>query len=400
MSPKIIELTEHQTCALDAESFTEDAARKLHGSYSKQVSVEPPTFLNGNTWQFRPRGWVGYVPLCEAFHFSLVPKVPVQNLFRMLEYAYRLDFKVLEGLTDSASIADLYERLALVLAKRVLDRVRRGLYRFYVPNDEFLPYARGRIDVFDQIRSPARVALPCHYEEHTADLEENQILLWTLTRILESGMCSDRTLPHVRQARRALQGVASSTPIAAQRCVGRLYNRLNQDYEPLHALCRFFLEHTGPTHQMGDRSMLPILVNMERLFELFVFEWLKTHLPPALSIIPQESVTFQMGQQVTIRIDITISDDTTGNTCFVLDTKYKAPDQPAADDVEAVVAYAVAKDCRDAILIYPAPLPNPISGYFGANIRVRSVVFNLSGNLDAAGSAMVSALMDGVGPDR
>lgn len=393
MSPQVIELTEYQTCVLAAESFTEDAARKLHGSYGNQVSVEPPTFLNGNAWQFRPHGWVGYVPLCEAFHFSLAPKVPVQNLFRMLEYAYRLDFKVLEGLADSASIADLYERLALVLAKRVLDRIRRGLYRSYVPNDEFLPFARGRIDVFEHVRNPARVTLPCHYEEHTADLEENQILLWTMTRILESGMCSDRTLPHVRQARRALQGFASSTPISAQRCVDRLYNRLNQDYEPLHALCRFFLEHTGPTHQMGDRRMLPILVNMERLFELFVFEWLKTHLPPALSIILQETVTFQMGQQVTIRIDITISDDTTGKTCFVLDTKYKAPDQPAAVDVEAVVAYAVAKDCRDAVLIYPAPLAHPISGYFGSNIRVRSTVFDLSGDLDSAGRAMLSSLM-------
>ena len=54
-------------------------------------------------------------------------------------------------------------------------------------------------------------------------------------------------------------------PVGADRCVGRTYNRLNADYEPMHALCRFFLENSGPAHARGDRSMLPFLVNMPRL---------------------------------------------------------------------------------------------------------------------------------------
>ena len=394
MSPHIIELREYETCILSPSEFNEAAARQLHETYAKQVSVEPPSFLNDNTWQIRPQGWVGYVPLSDAYHLSLAPKVPIQNLFRMLEYAYRLDFKVLEGLAAADSISDLYERLALVLAKRVLDRIRRGLYRSYVPDEEYLPFARGRIDVSEHIRNPSRVALPCHFEEHTSDLEDNQILLWTLTRILESGVCTERTLPHVRQARRALQGFASTCAISAQRCVDRLYNRLNQDYEPLHALCRFFLEHTGPTHQLGDQRMLPILVNMGRLFELFVFEWLKKHLPSDLSIIQQETVTFNMGHQVTIKIDITITDDTTGKTCFVLDTKYKAPDQPAAADIEAIVAYAVAKDCQNAVLIYPAALPHAISGHFGSDIRVCTIVFDIGRDLEFAGRSTLHTLME------
>jgi hypothetical protein len=113
------------------------------------------------------------------------------------------------------------------------------------------------------IRNLQRVALPCNFEEHTTDLEENQILLWTLTRILESGICTERSLPHIRQARRALLGLTTLQPFSARACSDRLYNRLNQDYEPLHALCRFFLEHTGPTHWLGDRRMLPILINKE-----------------------------------------------------------------------------------------------------------------------------------------
>jgi 5-methylcytosine-specific restriction enzyme subunit McrC len=394
MSLRVIELPEGKTQSFAKEELAESVVKALHDAYANQVSVEPPSFLNGNQWRLTSRGWVGYIPLDGGVHFSLSPKVSIQNLFGMIEYAYKLNgFRVLEGLVDAESIAEIYDRLALILAKRVLGRLRRGLYRSYMGQDDNLPYVRGRMDLLAHVRDPARVTLPCCFEEHTADLEDNQILLWTLTRVLECGVCTELSLPYVRQARRAMQSFSSMTPFSGESCVDRLYNRLNDDYSPMHALCRFFLEHTGPTHRAGDRRMLPILVDMDRLFELFVFEWMKAHLPAGLSIQPQVTVAFEMGQQVTVRIDITISENATGRTCHVLDTKYKAPDQPAAADIEAVVAYAVAKDCNEAVLIYPGILPHPIDGHFGTDIRVRSVVFDLEGDLEAAGLCMLNALI-------
>jgi len=394
MSLRVIELPEYQTQSFARDELAEDVVKALHGGYANQVTVEAPSFLNGNRWRLTSQGWVGYIPLGGDVHFSLSPKVPIRTLFGMIEYAYRLKgFKILEGLVDSESIAEIFDRLALILARKVLDRVRRGLYRSYLGCEDDLPYLRGRVDVPAHMREPSRVTLPCCFEDHTSDLEDNQILLWTLSRVLECGVCTERSLPYVRQARRALRSFTRTTPFSAKSCVDRLYNRLNEDYGPMHALCRFFLEHTGPTHRAGDRRMLPILVDMDRLFELFVFEWLRANLSAGLSVRPQESVSFAMGQRVTVRIDITISDDATGKTCFVLDTKYKAPERPAAPDIEAVVAYAVAKECREAVLIYPGDLRCPIDGNFGPHIRVRSAVFDLSGDLDVAGGAMLTALL-------
>lgn len=397
--PQVVELTEYQSRTFSAGELTEDIGRALHASYSTQIAVQPPSFLNNGCWQLTSQGWVGYIPLTDSFHLSLVPKVPVANLFRMLEYAYRLDFRILEGLVDSESIAELYERLALVLAKRVLDRIRKGLYRSYVPENDDLPYVRGRVDVMAHVRNLQRVALPCSFEEHTADLEENQILLWTLTRILESGMCSERSLAHIRQARRALLGFSALRPFSARTCVDRLYNRLNQDYEALHALCRFFLENTGPTHLLGDRRMLPILVDMDRLFELFVVEWLRKHAPARYSVLGQENVQFRMRHVVSISIDITVEDLETGRTAFVLDTKYKAAGQPAAGDIEQVVAYAEAKSCTKAALIYPIDLPCPVSGKWGTNIGIRSLAFSLDGDIDEAGQRLLQDLWSWLGDD-
>lgn len=392
-APRIIELTEYQTRAFDEEELTEAVAKQLHASYGKQVSVEPPSFLNNQSWQLTSQGWVGYIPLTDSFHLSLVPKVPVANLFRMLEYAYRLDFKILEGMADLESIAEAYERLALVLAKRILDRIRKGLYKSYEPESDELPYVRGRVDVTKHLRNPQRVALPCSFEEHTADLEDNQILLWTLTKILESGMCTEHSLSHIRQARRALLGFSELRPLSARVCANRLYNRLNQDYEPLHALCRFFLEHTGPTHLLGNRQMFPFLVDMDRLFELFVVQWLSLHAPPRYVIRGQENVQFRMGHVVSIRIDITIEDLETGQTTFVLDTKYKATEHPASSDLEQVVAYAEAKGSKNAALVYPVVLGRPVSGLWGSDIFVRSLPFRLGGDLEEAGRSLLEQLL-------
>lgn len=389
---RIVELTEYHTRSLREDELAEEIGRAIHAFYGKQIAVQPPSFLTDRCWQLTSQGWVGYIPLTDAFHLSLVPKVPVANLFRMLEYAYRLDFTILEGLMDSESITELYERLALVLAKRVLDRIRRGAYRSYVPQNDYLPYIRGRIDVMDHVRNLQRVALPCNFEEHTADLEENQVLLWTLTRILESGICTERSLPHIRQARRALLGLTTLQPFSARACSNRFYNRLNQDYEPLHALCRFFLEHTGPTHRLGNHRMLPILIDMDRLFELFVVEWLRKHVPARYSVLGQENVQFHMGHIVSISIDITVEDLETGQTVFVLDTKYKAAASPAAADIEQVVAYAEAKGCTRAALIYPTELACPISGFWGRDISVRSLAFRLDGDIEESGHRLLEEL--------
>ena len=61
-------------------------------------------------------------------------------------------------------------------------------------------------------------------------------------------------------------------------------------------------------------------------------------------------------------------------------------------DIEQVVAYAEAKQCTQAGLIYPVPLAKPIAGSWSKNITVRSLTFSLDGDLDAAGQAFMSDL--------
>ena len=390
---RVIELPEYETVNLPEDRLADDEAECLWKTYGTQVAVEWPSPKTGGTWKLTCQGWVGYIPLTPQLGISLQPKLPLGSVFGMLEYAHRLrSFEFLSGLVRLKSVEDFYESLAAILARRILDRTRKGLYRYYVPEDDELLSLRGTLDLGRRLRRPWVVRMPCAYQEHTPDVEENQILAWTLTRIAASGLCSERTLPVVRKARHALQGAATPEPFAPAACAGRLYNRLNEDYRPMHALCRFFLENTGPTHVVGDRKMLPFMVNMGRLFELFVGEWLKVHLPADLELRYQEQVYLGEGDELQLKIDMVIYDRASGLPRFVLDAKYKGDTAPIFPDISQVATYAMAKHCTEAVLVYAAPVPGSRS-YSPGNVRVRCLTFDVAGDLEEAGQAFLGALL-------
>ena len=393
---RILSLTEYEPQKFPQGTISEELGETLWRKYdseNKVIQVDFPDPKTDHQWQLTSQGWVGFIPCSPNLGIALRPKVELENLFRMLEYAYKLkSFRFIEGLVDCKSLEDFYERLANVLARRVLDRGRKGFYRAYLPESEILPFIRGRLNIRNTIQKPWKVNLQCHYEEHTADIEENQILSWTLSRIASSGMCTERVLPTVRRAYHAIRGFASLKPFKPNDCIGRLYNRLNDDYHPIHALCRFFLEHSGPSHEFGDRTMLPFLVNMARLYELFVAEWLKAHLPPSVNLSIQERVEVGKDQELTFKIDLVLYDADTGEPLCVLDTKYKAKDRPEANDVTQVIAYAEMKDCEEAMLVYPIPLLSSLIKTDG-RIHVKALTFSLDGDLEEAGQTFLKDLI-------
>lgn len=390
---RVIDLIEHQTSHLERSELTDTEAQRIWDRFGNQVTVEPPSFKNEYRWQLTSRGWIGYLPISPALGLRLLPKVRLSNILRMFDYAYKLEsFQFLSGVANADSLEEFYQELASVLSKRVLDRARKGLYSTYVQETDQLVFVRGSLLVRERVRRPWSVRLPCEYEEHTADIEENQILGWTLERISRSGLCTERILPTVRRAYRTLRGAASIQAHGPEDCIERLYTRLNEDYRPLHALCRFFLESTGPTHTHGVKETLPFVVDMARLFELFVAEWLKKNLPWEYELKYQEKVNIADDGSVFFQIDQVLRDRRTGDVIGVLDTKYKAPESPASEDVSQIMSYAESRGCTTGVLVYPGPLAKPLDKRIG-RIRVKTLFFDLSHDLEKAGEAFQRDLL-------
>lgn len=388
---KIIELIEYKPSHIPRNDIPLSLVEVLRKKHKERVKIDLKDTQCGDMWQLTSQGWVGYIPLTPEFTIKLEPKVKIKNLFGMLEYDYNLQsFHFLNGLIDCDTLEEFYDRLAAILARRILDRCRQGLYRAYLPKTDRLAYIRGRLNVQQAIQKPWNVKLPCHYEEHTGDIEDNQILAWTLRCISRTGLCRESTRTLVRQCDRALQGFVTLKPFKPQDCVGRKYHRLNQDYQTLHALCRFFLAHTGPSHETGNNTMLPFLVDMAQLYELFVAEWLKENVPKCFSVKLQYPVIIDENRDP-FRIDIILCDAATGETRYILDTKYKISDGVASDDLHQMRSYAAAIKCSQAVLIYPKHLKKVLDTK-NNDIRVRSLTFSLDDDLQQAGESFLQNL--------
>ena len=388
-SPQIIELTEYQLATFDRDAIPESVGEKIYQNYAKEIDIEFPNRKTQYKWQLKSKGIVGNIPITPEFHIVISPKVPIANLFGMLDYAYKLKINFPKGQIECESLEQVYERLANILAHKILERCRKGLYRDYLPKTEKLAYIRGRIDVREAVQKPWEVKLKCHYNEQTGDIEDNQILAWTLFIIGRSGLCREAVSSTVRKAFHALQGFVTLTSFKPEACIDRNYHRLNQDYQILHALCRFFLENTGPSHEKGDRQMLPFLINMASLYEQFVAEWLKANTPTGFFVKKQYTVTHD--QHYFDRIDLLLRDSETGKVQYVLDTKYKAPDLVASSDRHQIVAYAKALKCQNAILVYPQDIKQPLDIKYD-DIRVRSLKFSLDSDLHEAGKTFLTSL--------
>ncbi|HZD11628.1 MAG TPA: restriction endonuclease, partial [Candidatus Binatia bacterium] len=358
-----ITLQEYKTIQLPASTLTQEAGTLLWRTYDKErgvLSVAFPSPRNDQQWELTPRGWVGLIRATPQLELSLEPRMPVDDLFGMLEVALGLrSFHFLPGIVFSDSLAALYERLAVALAQRVLRRARKGLYGGYEVRRERLLFVRGRMALGVVRRPAAQPSVTCDYEEFTVDVPHNQILAWTLSCIAQARFCSEPAQAMVRRALRTVTSHVSLTPVTAGDCVARDYGRLDADYAEMHALCRFFLEHHSPTHRSGEKPMIPFLVNMPRLYEQFAAQCLREQLPPPWSLASQEMVSIagngrDVESGVRFTIDLVLYDGADVPR-VVLDTKYRPVQRADAEDVAQVVAYAQSKGCRQAVLIYPQP---------------------------------------------
>ena len=148
-----IKLKEQSERVFNLKELDEKVAIEISENYHDKITVQFPTPIYQN-YTLRPGGFIGHISLSDDTIIHIEPKVPISNIFLMLEYAYDLkSFQLLERTVKLNDIEQLYEILASILAKRVLERYRKGLYRDYVKREESLPYLKGRLLINQTIKA-------------------------------------------------------------------------------------------------------------------------------------------------------------------------------------------------------------------------------------------------------
>jgi len=381
-----IELQEYKTAQRPKCWLEEYTALAFIERFGDDVVLEFPTPANNHQWLFRASGKVGYFPLDATKGVRVLPKVPINNVLGMLKRVYDIKIRILDDGDSVGSLDDLFNFLAGYLAQLVMTRVKRGLAKAYQERRDDLPYVRGRIDVSAQVRRPVAVRFACDYQEHTADIHDNQVLRWTLL-FLSRTMLHEPAKGQVRLAQHALASVVSAVPVRGSDAVAPYYDRLRQDYRPMHALCHLFLDTLTPTLRRGQHESVPLLIAMYALFERYVLVVLQHHFAArGLRVLGQKTV--HVGHGVSFQIDIVIQ-DRRERTLLVLDTKYKNNHTPKSDDVQQAVAYAEALGCRQAALIYPTlnTFDKPMTLMVGQK-QVHRLGLDLTGDLPSAAATL------------
>ena len=371
----------------DRSELSETEGLGLWQEFRRAVDVAFPSPITDQRWELTAKGYVGQIPVGERASIRIAPRVPVANIFRMWELAYQVKFDWLRDSTTVSSLEEFYSELARHLGEGVLRLERQGLYRKYLQRIDLLPFVRGRVDLREAIAKPWQTSLICQFEEHTADIEDNQLLMSALRVAGQTGACSERARDVLRSAYWRLQRNVTLHRFPSDKCLNRDYNRLNGNYRPLHFLCHFILDHAGPTHLTGSKSLRSFLVNMPALFERFVAEWLGKNRPPTYHV--RQRVPLPIHAAINLIPDIVVYRGE--SAVAVIDTKYKLDNTPSSDDAQQVIAYAEALNCPEAILLFPRRPESQLDVQVG-RVRLRSLSFPLNADLDPAGAMLLDQL--------
>jgi 5-methylcytosine-specific restriction enzyme subunit McrC len=292
---------------------------------------------------------------------SIQPKVPVGNLLYMLAAAsgpawfhtpnIRLD---VEG--DASTL------LASALVTEVERLLRSGLGADFAPREADLPLVRGRIMLGRQVTRHGEMKHrhSCAYAERTPDTSENRILLAALRFV--SAVLSEQEaalrrkmltlIPTFEDVARLARGQAASTLRALR------VQRHNARYAPALSLCALILNNLTITNRTGNVPFASFLVDMPRLFEVYLTNRLRALLPDrGLRVVAQRHDYLDEAGRVRIRPDILVYPQRGNGPLLVVDAKYRALSQGGdlSTDLYQLGAYVGRYTLSSGALVYPQP---------------------------------------------
>ncbi|HET9662526.1 MAG TPA: hypothetical protein VFP05_19515, partial [Thermomicrobiales bacterium] len=345
--------------------ITDADARWLMALEPRRFEVVPG--IGNEGWMVSPGSTAGVVELPSGVRLRCNPKAPVRNVFFMLATAYGFRDPFLDQAISFQRVDELFDFLVEHLANLIDTRLERGLYRAYVEREENLAAVRGRIPIAEDLRDNTVLRHRTYFQftEFTWDIPENRVIrqtVFAMSRMVRSPILQQR----LAALDRAL-GEIDPAPLPLSRFDTFHYHRLNEDYRPIHRLCRLLLEGSSVSEHAGGLGFRAFLLDMNRLYESFLTVALRDALGDGLDLSSQWARHLDREGRVTIRPDLAVL--SRGVPVVIADAKYKlasGADEGHAD-LYQLLAYCTAERVPRGILIYPR-----WEGAGTATVRVRN----------------------------
>jgi 5-methylcytosine-specific restriction enzyme subunit McrC len=209
-------------------------------------------------------------------------KVPIQNIYYLLAYAWDYFQEGDEADLLALSCPDIHNLLSSMLCRGIRQLATRGVDKTYEGQIEETSRLRGRMDVAGSYRKMLHLSarMICEFDELTADTLINRILRAMLEQLRKnSELLSRENQSEVRHAIDLLRDV-SMIPLSAHSFNRVQIHRNNRHYRLLLSICRLLFESFVPAEKSGKRRFRSLLENddaMERIFERFVLRFAQRH---------------------------------------------------------------------------------------------------------------------------
>ncbi len=301
-------------------------------------------------------------------------KDATKNLFYLLSYANKL--KIYEH-----DLADLlrsdkswFELLIHFFSSNLLKEWQRGASRSYELIEDQLPFLRGKLQVREQLRHPARQHLfAITTDELSIDNQLNRIFRYVVER-LHLVTFDEENRRRLGTLRRYMAGVTLLSNISRGDVKNVRLTRLNQQYGTLLNMALLFLDDGALQLSAGDCTSFAFVFDMNKLFESFMVNFIQRHreeiLPDSLkacALFPQSTgLPFHLSTRDGVPVrkmkpDLLFADQDEGIYPLLLDLKYKkleshisgADMNQMSAYVLATSQYALPSKCRKVLVLYP-----------------------------------------------
>jgi len=284
LSPRQIK-NQYGSIKLEPEDF--DIINKLEHqrkinikNYSRGISLESYSYI-------------GIVKLSN-FQIVIKPKIGNLKLAKMLSFAYKMDnINLLENNSkidiQTGAISDI---IALLFIKESEEIIVKGLAKKYRERKEKLSSCRGKI-MFNKLarKSSPDLTLPCNYQELTVDIAENKLILFVLKEL--NGWVTSSFLN--RRINLLIDKLSSRvtyetlTNLLLEK-VKQENNRLTKHYNTLIELAELILSNADFNLTAGKTKYFSFLIDMNLLFEKFLYQYFNVYSDSKINIKYQESL--------------------------------------------------------------------------------------------------------------
>lgn len=340
----------HEYRRLSAVTLTAEQVVALRRE-CPSVSVSPSSEGVGR-WDLTPDHQVGLVRL-QDLTIEIRPKLPIERVLFLIAYALdRVGWKAL--LAEAETADGLYEGVIAIFNRLVAQAIRPGLLHGYRAREEDSLSVRGRILFAEQVARRQSRPLPVavRYDDYTPDVVENQMLLAAARRLGRLPLRSEKSRRALRELTAAFERV-SVVDFDPRRLPDVRFTRLNERYRPAIRLAETIFRSTSSEMGFGNDAAVSFLVDMNRVFEDFVYESFREALEASRRTLRQGELIapLDVAGRVRLRPDLTLWRD--GVCAAVADAKYKRLDAGIRNaDVYQMTAYLLSTGLPRGTLIY------------------------------------------------